>query len=364
MDLGPAHRPLERRVMSAVRSVYRRHAFILGEEVAALERDFARLCGAAHGVGMSSGAAALTLTLRALGVGPGDEVLTTPFTFFATAAAVAYVGARPRFVDVDPATLNLDPARLEASRTRRTRAVLPVHIFGQPADMDPILRFARRRGLAVVEDACQAHGARYGGRPAGALGDAGCFSFYPSKNLGGLGDGGMAVTNRARLAEKLRVLRNCGRRASAYEHPELGYNERLDNLQAAVLRIKLERLSAWTRERRRLAEVYREELEGGPARPLAVLPKAEPVYHLFTVRAPRRDALKARLAEQGIAAGVFYQTPLHLQKAFSSLKYRRGDFPEAEKASGDVLSLPMYPGLPESAARRVARAVRAFYRGN
>jgi dTDP-4-amino-4,6-dideoxygalactose transaminase len=346
--------------MAAFRSIYRRNEFILGEEVRLMEEEFARLCGAAHGIGVSSGTAALTLALKALGVGPGDEVITTPFTFFATASAIVSAGARPRFVDVEPGTLNMDPARLGSALTRLTKVVMPVHLFGHPADMEPIADFARRRGLRVVEDACQAHGARYGGSPVGALGAAACFSFYPSKNLGGLGDGGLVTTNDGRLAEKLRSLRNCGRRGQ-YEHVEMGYNERLDNLQAAVLRVKLKQLGAWTDERRALAAAYREGLSGGPARPLDVSPLAEPVYHLFTVRAPRRDELKEFLGRQGIGSGVFYPTPLHLQKAFAFLKHRPGDFPEAERAGREVLSLPLYPGLSKSAVRRVAAAVKRFY---
>ncbi|HNC75338.1 MAG TPA: DegT/DnrJ/EryC1/StrS family aminotransferase, partial [Elusimicrobiota bacterium] len=227
--------------------------------------------------------------------------------------------------------------------------------------MDAINAWAQSHRLPVVEDACQAHGARWRGRPVGSLGAVGCFSFYPTKNLGGFGDGGMAVTNDPALADRLRSLRNCGRRAQ-YEHLELGYNERLDNLQAALLRLKLPRLVGWTEERRRLAEEYRRGLEGAPARPLAVAPGAEPVYHLFTVRAPRRDALKAFLAERGVQSGVFYPTPLHLQPAFKSLGGKVGDCPEAERAAQDVLSLPLYPGLPAASVQRVAALVREFYR--
>lgn len=361
IDLNPVHRPLEKEVLAALRRVYRASAFVLGEDVARLETAFARLCGAAHAVGVSSGAAAITLSLRALGVGPGDEVVTTPFSFYASSSCILDAGARPRFVDVDPGTLNLDVTQLERALTPRVKAVLPVHIFGQPADMAPLLDVAARRGLFVVEDACQAHGARYRGRPVGGLGHAGCFSFYPTKNLGGLGDGGMVVTQDAGLADKLRALRNCGRRAQ-YEHVVRGYNERLDSLQAAALLVKLKKLSAWTRERRQLAALYTKILAGCPARPLNVLAGAEPVFHLFTVRAPRREALQAHLARQGIASGVFYPLPLHLQPAFKELGHKPGDFPEAEKACQEVLSLPLYPGLPPADARRAARAVVAFYR--
>jgi dTDP-4-amino-4,6-dideoxygalactose transaminase len=354
------HRALEPKLLAALRSVVRRNAFVLGEDVRRLEAAMAARCNVAHGIGVSSGTAALALVLRGLGLGPGDEVVTTPFTFFATAAAVVYVGARPRFADVDPGTLNLDPAQAARACSRRTRALLPVHLFGQVADMDPLLRLARTRKLAVVEDACQAHGALYRGKPAGSFGAAACFSFYPSKNLGGLGDGGLIVTNNGRLAERLRRLRNCGRRGT-YEHIDLGYNERLDNLQAAALLVKLARLDGWNRERRGLAAIYEEHLRSSPVRPLHVLPDAQSVYHLYTVRAPRRDRLQTFLADQGIQSGVFYPVPLHLQKAFRPLGYGPGDFPEAERASREVLSLPLYPGLAPGAVRRVARAVRAFY---
>jgi dTDP-4-amino-4,6-dideoxygalactose transaminase len=362
LNLTPVHGPLEAAAVEVFRQVYRKNDFVLGDHVRHFEEEFAHAAGASYGVGISSGTAALELSLRALGVGPGDDVLTTPFSFFATAAVIVYVGARPVFVDVDPGTLNLDPKKLERALTVKTKAILPVHLFGQPADMTAINIFARAHKIPVVEDACQAHGARWHGQPVGALGQIGCFSFYPTKNLGGFGDGGIAVANDGDVTERLRRLRNCGRRAQ-YEHLELGYNERLDNLQAALLRLKLPHLKAWTKERQQLAALYRRELKECPAQPLAVIPGAEPVYHLFTVRAPRRDALRENLAAQGIQSGVFYPTPLHLQPAFSSFGGKSGDYPESERAAGDVLSLPLYPGLSEKSVLRVAAAVRAFYAG-
>ena len=362
LNLAHVHEPLESAAVDVFRQVYRKNDFILGEHVRHFEEEFAHAAGATYGVGISSGTAALELSLRALGVGPGDDVLTTPFSFFATAAVIVYVGARPVFVDVDPDTLNMDPRLLERALTPKTKAVLPVHLFGQPADMTAINQFARAHKIHVVEDACQAHGARWHGRPVGALGDIGCFSFYPTKNLGGFGDGGIAVTNDGGLAERLRSLRNCGRRAQ-YEHLELGYNERLDNLQAGLLRLKLPRLKAWTEERQRLAALYHRELAESPAKPLGVASGAEPVYHLFTVRSPRRDALRENLAAHGIQTGVFYPTPLHLQPAFAGMGGKAGDCPEAERASADVLSLPLYPGLPEKNVFRITAAVRAFYAG-
>jgi dTDP-4-amino-4,6-dideoxygalactose transaminase len=237
-----------------------------------------------------------------------------------------------------------------------------VHLYGLTTDLDALVQLAQSRNITLIEDCAQSFGTRFRGQYTGTFGDIGCFSFYPTKNLGGFGDGGIAVTNDGDLAERLRRLRNCGRRAQ-YEHLELGYNERLDNLQAALLRIKLPRLAAWTEERRRLAELYRRGLAGCPAQPLAVTPGAEPVYHLFTVRAPRRDALKDFLAGRGLSSGVFYPTPLHLQPAFAGLGGKPGDFPEAERASGEVLSLPLYPGLSENSVLRVVAAVRAFYEG-
>jgi dTDP-4-amino-4,6-dideoxygalactose transaminase len=365
IDLRPAHRALESKILAVFRSAVRRNDFILGEEVRRFEEEFARSGRYRHAVGVSSGTSALFLALRAVGINSGDGVLTSPFTFYATAAAVVYAGGRPEFVDIDPGTLNLDPARLEKARTRRTRGVLPVHLFGQPCDMERIGRFARRHRLRVVEDACQAHGARFRGRTVGRWGDAGCFSFYPTKNLGGMGDGGMIVTESADLAEKLRRLRNCGRPPGAsYRHDELGYNERLDNLQAAALRVKLPRLMEWTRQRRLLADVYREELGNCPAVPLRETKGAGSVFHVFTVRAPDRDGLRDHLRRHGIDSAVFYPTPLHLQPAFRYLGYGPGDFPEAEKAAGEVVSLPLYPGLSLSAVRRVAAAVRGFYKSS
>ncbi|MBL8023376.1 MAG: DegT/DnrJ/EryC1/StrS family aminotransferase [Elusimicrobia bacterium] len=361
-NLAPVHEPLEAAAVDVFRHVYRKNDFILGEDVRHFEEEFSHLVGASYGVGMSSGTAALELALRALGVGPGDEVITTPFSFFATAAAIVYVGARPIFVDIDPKTLNMNPLFLERALTSKTKAILPVHLFGHPANMTAINDIALARKIPVVEDACQAHGARWHGRPVGALGQIGCFSFYPTKNLGGFGDGGMAVTNDGSLVERLRRLRNCGRREQ-YEHLELGYNERLDNLQAALLRMKLPHLKMWTEDRQRLAALYRRELAECSVSPLSVLSGADPVYHLFTVRTSRRDALREYLGAQGIQTGIFYPTPLHLQPAFASLGGKTGDCPEAERASTECLSLPLYPGLSEKNVQRVAAAVHAFAKG-
>jgi dTDP-4-amino-4,6-dideoxygalactose transaminase len=360
IDLKPTHRKMEKAILGAIRDAYRRNDFILGEDVKALEKDMAELCGVAHGIGMSSGTSALEGALRALGIGPGDEVITTPFTFFATAAVIAYTGATPVFVDVEPGTLNMDMFKLEAACSPRTKAIVPVHLFGNPMNMSSVMKFAEHRSLFVVEDACQAHGAVHRDRPVGGWGHAGCFSFYPSKNVGGLGDGGMVVTHDSDLAEKIRLWRNCGRRAQ-YEHVALGRNERLDNVQAAVLRVKLKHLTAWNKERDILADLYHRELKETPVRPLEVRENSRPVYHLYTVRAPRRDELQKHLNGRGIGAGVFYPLPLHLQKAFAGLGHKAGDFPVAEAASREVLSLPLYPGLSWTSVRRVIAAVREFY---
>ncbi|MGC8836830.1 MAG: DegT/DnrJ/EryC1/StrS family aminotransferase [Anaerolineae bacterium] len=326
--------------------------FILGPEVAAFEEEFAAFCGVRHVVGVDSGTAALHLALRILGVGPGDEVVTTTYTFIATAEAVSLVGARPVFVDVDPRTYNMDPAKLEAAITPRTRAVIAVHLAGQPADMDPILEIARRHGLPVIEDAAQAHGAAYKGRPVGTFGDLACFSFYPGKNLGCYGDGGALATDRDDYADQARLLRDHGRR-SKYEHLVIGYGYRLDALQAAILRAKLPHLHAWNEERRAHAADYARLL-----RPLGVglpqeLPGARSVYHLYMVRVPARDRVFAYMRERGIGVGIHYPIPLHLQPVYRDLGYREGDFPEAERAAREVLSLPMYPELTQAQMERV-----------
>jgi len=338
--------------------------FILGPEVEALERELAAALGARDAVAVGNGTDALALALRALGVGPGDEVVTSSVSAAFSGLAVVMAGARPVFVDVDPRTLNLDPQRIEDALTPRTRAIVPVHLYGHPADMDPILDLARAHGLAVLEDACQAHGALYRGRPVGTLAGErgiGALSFYPTKNLGALGDGGAVLVNEATLASRLRQLRNGGQ-SDRYRHETAGVNSRLDEVQAAFLRVGLRHLPAWNERRRALAAFYARELEGAGVEVLGEQPYARAVFHLFVVRHPRRDALMAALRGRGVGTLIHYPIPLHRQPAFASVGGRTGDLPVAEKASAEILSLPLYPELTDEAAGRVVESVRAASR--
>jgi dTDP-3-amino-3,4,6-trideoxy-alpha-D-glucose transaminase len=334
--------------------------FILGPEVEAFERELASALGARHAVAVGNGTDALFLSLRALGVGPGDEVVTSPVSAAFTALAVLQAGARPVFADVDPATLNLDPGKVEAALSARTKAIVPVHLYGHPADMDPILALARGRGVAVLEDACQAHGALYRGRPVGTLAGErgiGALSFYPTKNLGALGDGGAILVNDPALAATLRQLRNGGQ-SDRYRHELPGVNSRLDEVQAAFLRVGLRHLAAGNERRRALAGLYRAGLDGSGVEPLREQPYARAVHHLFVVRHPRRDALAQALRERGVGTLVHYPTPLHLQPVFAPLGGRPGDLPVAERATREVLSLPLYPELREEELQAVIEAVQ------
>jgi dTDP-4-amino-4,6-dideoxygalactose transaminase len=357
VDLRAQYREIQEEVQEAVARVLADAAYVLGAEVESFESEFADYCGAANGVAVNSGTSALHLALLAAGVGPGDEVITVPFTFIATAATVRYVGATPIFVDIDPVSCTMDPAQIEAAITPRTRALVPVHLYGQTADMDPILEIARSRGLAVIEDAAQAHGSEYKGRPAGGLGDLGCFSFYPSKNLGACGEGGIVVTSDPERAERVRLLRHWGQ-TSKYRHELLGFNYRMDGVQGAILRIKLRRLERWTEMRRAHAARYHEELaNSGVSTPVA-MPWARHVFHAYTVRSPRRDALRDALAEEGIQSAIHYPVPLHLQPIFKDLGYGPGAFPRAEAAADEVLCLPIYPELSADAPEHVAACIR------
>jgi dTDP-4-amino-4,6-dideoxygalactose transaminase len=330
---------------------------VLGPEVEAFEGEFAAYCGAAAGVAVNSGTSALHLALLAAGVGPGDEVITVPFTFVATAAAIGYTGARPVFVDIDHNTFTIDVTKIEKAITSRTKAILPVHLYGHPADMDPILEIAARHNLVVIEDACQAHGAFYKSRPVGALGHAGCFSFYPGKNLGAYGEGGIVVTNRPDLAREIRMLRDWGQDRK-YHHVLKGFNYRMEGFQGAILRVKLRHLDRWTDARRDHAENYRRMLgDNGVLAPLEA-PYAHHVYHVFAVRHADRDSLARSLHAHGIATGIHYPVPVHLQPAYADLGYRAGDFPESERAASEVLSLPMYPELSPTDIELVTAAVR------
>jgi dTDP-4-amino-4,6-dideoxygalactose transaminase len=357
LDLRAQFAALMDEICSAMDDVLASQQFILGEQGAALEQEIARLCGAGHAVGLASGTDALIFALRACGVGAGDEVLLPPFTFVATGSAVSALGARPVFVDIDPETFNLDPKGLERRITPKTRAIIAVHLYGLPADMEPILSLARAHKLPVIEDAAQAIGARYKGRPVGSLGDAGCLSFYPTKNLGAYGDGGMLVTNSAEIAERLRPLRNHGQ-TGKYVSREPGLNSRLDELQAAVLRVKLRHLSEWQKARQLHAAEYNKLLAGIPGVITPRVPEGyEHVFHQFTIRIPRRDGVQKFLTERMIGSAVYYPVPLHLQPLYASLGHKPGDFPHAERAAQEVLSLPMYPELRAEQLQRVATAL-------
>lgn len=327
--------------------------FVLGPEVAAFEERFADYCSASHCSAVSSGTSALHLALLAAGVGPGDEVITVSMTFVATTAAVLYSGAKPVFVDVDPVTWTMNPALIEAAITPRTKAILPVHLHGLMADMDPIMEIARRHGLIVIEDAAQAHGAEYKGRRAGSIGDFGCFSFYPGKNLGAYGEGGAVVTGQPELARKVSLLRDWGQETK-YNHVVAGYNYRMDGIQGAVLNVKMNYIEPWTEARRSVAAQY--------DRLLAKLPVARPrppahsrhVYHVYALGLPRRDEVLSALQEAGIGVGIHYPVPVHLQKAYASLGYRAGDFPITERLANQFLSLPIYPELRSEQVNEVA----------
>jgi dTDP-3-amino-3,4,6-trideoxy-alpha-D-glucose transaminase len=356
LDLARRVASLRPELDAAIARVLDSGRFVLGAEVEAFEEELAAYCGAGHAVGVASGTGAIELALRALGVGPGDEVVTAANTCVPTVAAIEAAGARPVLADVDSATLTLDPARLDTAVTERTRAIVPVHLYGQCADMGRILAFAATRGIAVVEDAAQALGAEWEGRRPGALGDAAAVSFYPTKNIGALGDGGAVVTGDADLAERVRLLRAYGER-SGHDSVVPGTNSRLDELQAAVLRVELGRLDGWTARRRELAAVYRDELAGLPLRPPAEAEQGRHAYHLFVVRVPERDRLRAELAARGVETAVHYPRPVHGHPAYERLA-REGALRESEQACGEVVSLPLYPELTDAEARTVVAAVR------
>jgi dTDP-4-amino-4,6-dideoxygalactose transaminase len=356
VDLRSQYLSIKDEVDAAIQGVLDSCQFTLGSEVAAFEREFAAYSQAEHGIAVNTGTSALHLALLAAGVGRGDEVITVPFTFVATVSAIDYTGARPVFVDIDPRTFTMDVSALEAAITERTKAIIPVHLYGQPADMDPILEIARRHGLVVIEDACQAHGAEYKGRRVGSLGDLGCFSFYPGKNLGAYGEGGMVVTGHPEYARTIRMLRDWGAEKK-YQHVLKGFNFRLEGIQGAVLRVKLRRLEAWTEARRAAAARYDELLaDSGVATPKA-MSYARHVYHIYAIRVQERALWQDALTAQGIQTGIHYPTPVHLLPAFAELGHVPGDFPHAERAAKEVLSLPMFAELTEAQCVQVARAV-------
>ena len=352
---------LDSDIQAAFRRVIDRGWYILGPELEAFEQEFAAFVGTEHAVGVASGTDAIALALFALGVGPGDEVITSPLTATFTALAVSRIGARPVFADVEPETLNLSPESVCGRLTKRAKAILPVHLYGNPCEMPDLLNVAKDEGLRLIEDACQAHGAKLNGRSVGCWGDAGCFSFYPTKNLGALGDGGMVTTDDRQVAERLRRLRNGGQ-SSRYLHEEVGFNSRLDEIQAAILRAKLPRLAEWNRRRTRLAGQYRSLLKDTPITIVGTQAGAEPVHHLFVLRSSHRDALQEALAAEGIQTLIHYPVPAHLQPAYRGSNPGEGHCPVAEQAAREILSLPLYPELSESHVERVADAVRAFFR--
>ena len=357
-DLRQQYRGIKSEVDAAVASVLDSAQFVLGEEVAAFEREFASYCRASDAVAVNSGTSALHLALLAAGVGPGDEVITVPFTFVASVAAIEHAGARPVLVDIDPTYFTMDPAAAEAAITPRTKAIMPVHLFGQAADMDPILDIARRHGLLVIEDAAQAHGADYNGRRCGSMGDLAGFSFYPGKNLGAYGEGGGVTTNNPEMARMVRLLRSWGEERR-YEHVIRGFNCRMDGIQGAILRVKLRHLDEWTRARQACAARYRMVLAGTSAAVPAERPGSTHVYHVFAVRLPRRDAWRAHLAEHGVQTGVHYPLPIHLLPVYADLGYAKGSFPHAEAVAAEVLSLPMFPELTEEHIDRIGGLFQA-----
>jgi dTDP-4-amino-4,6-dideoxygalactose transaminase len=356
LDLQAQYRSIKDEIDSAVLRVLDSTQYILGEEVAAFEREFAGYCQASQAIGVNSGTSALHLALLAAGIGPGDEVITVPFTFVATVSAICYTGATPVFVDIEPDYFTMDPSKVEAAITPKTKAIMPVHLYGQPADMDPIAEIARRRGLIVIEDAAQAHGSEYHGRRCGSIAEIAGFSFYPGKNLGAYGEGGAVTTTRADWAATCRTLRDWGQE-KRYEHRLKGFNYRMDGIQGAILRVKLRHLEAWTERRRQVAEWYAAALDPDTVR----LPKARPgcrhVYHVYVVRADDRDRLRDVLGGQGIQTGIHYPIPIHLQPAHADLGYHAGDFPVAEQVAREVLSLPIFPEMTRDQVQTVAAAV-------
>ena len=360
-DLPAQIRAIRPELDQAIAKTLDHCSFCLGPDTAQFEKDFARYVGTEHAVAFNSGTSALHVAMLLLNVGPGDEVITTPYTFVATSWAISYAGAKPVYVDVDDQTMDLDPGLLERAITPRTKAILPVHLYGHPFDLDPILAIGRKHGVPVVEDAAQAHGATYKGKMAGTFGEMSCFSFYPGKNLGACGEGGALLTNSAAHAKRARALREHGSTVRYY-HDEVGYNYRMEGIQGAVLGVKLKHLARWTGERRRVALRYQELLKDTPLQLPLEAEHSVSAWHLFVVRHPRREELKKHLEQNGVGCALHYPLPLHLQKCYASLGHRAGDFPVAEKAARECLSLPIYPELTEAQIQRVSEVVHDFFR--
>ncbi|MGD0915459.1 MAG: DegT/DnrJ/EryC1/StrS family aminotransferase [Thermodesulfobacteriota bacterium] len=367
-DLRRQYSRIKEEILSAIRKVHEKGRFILGEEVLAFEKEFAKYCGVRYGVGVASGTDAISVALKTAGIGEGDEVVTVANTFVATALAISFAGAKPVFVEIDPRTYTMDPGRLELLLRRRKakkegrkiKALLPVHLYGHPAEMDSIMEIAKRYDLIVIEDACQAHGAKYNGKKAGSFGALGCFSFYPTKNLGGSGDGGMIVTDNEKYLEKLRLLRCYGEK-KRYQHLLKGGNSRLDEIQAAILRVKLKYLDQWNSERRRKAKIYTELLAPSGAECPIEGEGVKHVYHLYVIRTRKRNSVQAFLKGKGIETLIHYPVPIYRQRAFRELGYQRGDLMMTEDFCGKILSLPFFPEIEESEMEEVAWAVQVFF---
>jgi len=361
LDLKAQIKPLRTEIDAAIARTIDNCTFCLGPDTAQFEKDFAAYCGAQHAVGFNSGTSALHIALMLLNLKPDDEVITTPYTFASTSWAISYVGARPVYVDIEDATFNLDVNLIEKAITPRTKAIMPVHLYGQPVDLDPILEICRKHHLSLVEDAAQSHGARYKGRVVGTFGEASGFSFYPGKNLGAFGEGGALVTNNADFARRAKSLREHGSTVRYY-HDEVGFNYRMEGIQGAVLGVKLKHLEKWTRARQRIASQYRELLADTPLKLPAQAPYAESVWCLYVARHPRRDELKAHLDANQVGCALHYPLPLHLQKCYTHLGYKPGDFPVAEKAGRECLSLPIYPELTDSQIQRVTEVIKDYFK--
>lgn len=359
VDLKEQYTSIENEIKPAIEGVFEKGQFILGENLKKFEDEFASYCRAKYGIGVGSGTEALHLALIVCGVEPGDEVITVPNTAVPTASAISFANAKPVFVDIDPKTFTMDPSRLEEKITPRTKVIMPVHLYGQMADMDPILKIAQKYDLKVIEDACQAHGAEYRDRKAGSMGGLGCFSFYPTKNLGAYGDGGMIITNDEKMAEKLRMLRNYGE-VKKYHHRIKGFNSRLDELQAAILRVKLKYLSTWNEARRKNAKLYDELLTNDKITKPVEADYAKHIYHLYVIRSKQRDEVQKFLASAGVGTLIHYPIPIHLQEAYKNLGLKRGALPIAEECADEILSLPMFPELKEVQIERVCEVINQF----
>lgn len=359
LDLQAQYKTIKDEINNAIQGVLESSRFILGPNVKKLEEEISLFTSSKYGIGVANGTDALVLTLKAYGIGEGDEVITSPFTFFASAEVISQVGATPVFVDVDSNTCNIDVNQLEQKITERTKAIIPVHIFGQPVDMDVVMNLAKKYNLVIIEDACQAIGSNYKGQKIGSIGHAACFSFFPTKNLGGYGDGGMIVTDDKEIAEKLKMLRFHGQRVKYYNEI-LGYNSRLDELQAAILRVKLKYLVQWNDARKEKAYIYNEALSPSVVSPLSEMVDVNHVYHLYIVQSENREELIKHLAEKGIATGIYYPVPLHLQEVYDNLGYKKGDFPNAEYLSKRTFALPLYPELTEEQQQYIIKCVNEF----